>query len=163
MKYAGWLTLLILLFTECLSQTRPVQLHLQKNGRVKKRWERGVKLSLIDRDNKKYNGELTFMKKDTVFINGLPLATASIRKLEIIHQRKKQKINKTELAYVTLGVGLSTLGMSLAKWEKWNIALRNSVILGYSPYVVQRLKTLSFKKYRYRIGKRFSLRVWDLS
>jgi hypothetical protein len=146
----------------CFSQIRPVQLHLQKNGKVKKRFEPGTSISVIDRSGNKFSGYAIF-ETDTIVLNGISVPLRSVRRFIITHNKPGHPINWTELGYVTLGVVISTVGMALAKWEPWQTAALNSVVLGYSPYLFQKIKRISFKKYKYKIGGRFRLRVWDLN
>ena len=165
MKPAGLLLVFfIVTVAELFAQFRPSQLHIQKNGRVKKRVEAGTAIQLQNKDGVTLSGVITYMKTDTIILNGrVVVPLTMIRKIKLPDNRSRKPVNWEELGWVTLGVGLSTAGMALSKWETWPSAAGISTVLGYSPYLIRKIKSLSFKKYRYRIGGKFGLRVWDLN
>jgi hypothetical protein len=164
-----WLLLLIACFgfITSFAQLQPVQLHLKKNGKVKKRILAGTEVLVQTNKKAQVSGTITGIKDSTVFINGKAIGVNTIRKFRLVYPKPNTKINWELLAYTTMGVALSTAGMALSKWEKFPRALRNSVVIGYSPFVIKagtkKLKKMLFRKDRYRIGGRFSLRVWDIN
>jgi len=104
------------------------------------------------------------MMSDTLFLNSRDsLAIRDIRKIRIAQNKRRKAIDWKEIGWVTLGVGISTAGMALSKWETWPIAARNSAAMGYSDYAAQKILGISFKKNSYRIGGKFRLRVWGLN
>jgi hypothetical protein len=132
MKPTGWLLVIgLIVSATATAQYKPVHLHLQKNGKIKKRFELGSTLQLQDKNGDWHTGMISFMKTDTLILNGNDiLALRDIRKFRILHQKIRRPISTEELAWVTLGVGLSTAGMALSKWESWSSALGISAILG---------------------------------
>jgi hypothetical protein len=162
MKQIIGLLLFNLFFINCFSQAPPAQLHLRKNGRVKKRIETGTPVLIGDNADNIYSGSITYMKTDTLIINDRVVPIQTIRKFKIVHHRQRKPMNWEEFGYVTLGVFLATAGLALSRTETLPSAIAISATIGYSPYLIQRIKRISFKKYKYRIGGRFTLRVWDL-
>ncbi len=165
MKPTGLLLVFFLITSpDVFSQFRPSQLHLKKNGKVKKRIEPGTVIRIQNKEKYYFGGTITFMKIDTIILDGktaIPIST--IHKIKLPNNKQRKPINWEELGWVTFGVGLSTAGMALSKWETWRSAAAISTVIGYSPYLIQKIKRLSFKKYKYRIGGKCQLRVWDLN
>lgn len=151
----------LLVFINGFSQT-PVQLHLKKNGKIKKRMEPGTIFVLTTKDSHIYKGALLDMEKDSLNFSYVTLALNDIATIKFPREKEKFKIDAKQFAWVTLGVGLVTAGLVLADWKEFPSALGIAAIIGYSPYVFMSLKSISFKKHKYKIGKRYTLRIWDI-
>jgi hypothetical protein len=147
--------------TDCFSQL-PVQLHLKKNGRVKKRIEAGMEIRVITKDREIFSGPVIRLRTDSIWFSHAAVGVNDIFQIKLSRTKPRMKIDAEELGYVTLGVGLTTAGLVLADWEEFPQALGIAAAIGYSPYLFRLLKSISLKKYKYRIGRRFTLRVWDI-
>ncbi len=164
-----WLFILLACFsfTEGIAQSQQVQLQLKKNGKIKKSFYAGTEVVVMNNLKEQVFGTITEMKDNTIFINGEAVPVNMIRKFRLVFTRPHEKINPELLAYATLGVAVSTIGMTLSKWEKFGNAVLISSIIGYSPFVInvtaKKLKRMLFRKEQYRIGHRFDLRVWDIN
>ena len=143
------------------SQT-PVQLHLKKNGKIKKRIETGTAFVITTKSSDIYKGALLDMEKDSIYFSYATIAINEIAVIKFPRTKEKMHIDAKQFAWVTLGVGLVTAGLVLADWKEFPSALGIASVIGYSPYVFQLLKSISFKKNRFKIGKRYTLRIWDI-
>jgi hypothetical protein len=151
----------ILFFTNGFSQS-PVQLHLRKNGAVKKRIEPGSVFVIRTKTGDIYKGALTGFKKDSFRLSHVTIGLNEIASIKLPRTKAKMKIDLEQFAWVTLGVGLTTAGLVLANWKEFPAALSIASGIGYSPYVLQLLRSISLKKHRFKIGKRYTLRIWDI-
>jgi len=151
----------LLIFINGFSQA-PVQLHLKKNGKIKKRIEPGTLFVITTKGNDIYKGALQDMEKDSIYLSYVTIAINEIAAIKFPREKEKMKIDATQFAWVTLGVGLVTAGLVLADWKEFPSALGIAATIGYSPYVFQLLKSISLKKHKFKIGKRYTLRIWDI-
>jgi hypothetical protein len=152
---------LTLFITDCFSQL-PVQLHLKKNGRVKKRIEAGMEIRVITKNREVFAGPVIRLRRDSIGFSNAAVAVNDILQIKLSRTKSRMKIDPEELGYVTLGVGLTTAGLILANWEEFPEALGIAAVIGYSPYLFRLLKSISLKKHKYKIGRRFTLRIWDI-
>jgi hypothetical protein len=158
------LLLLIVISSAVTAQLRPVELHLKKNGKVKKKIEPGTKVRLEDIDGVNYAGVLTFMYNDTIVLNSdVAIPVGGIRKIKMDRPKRWKPIDPTEFAWVTFGVALTAFGLAMSKLEPVKGAIITALAIGYTPYLLRLIKSISFKKYSYRLGRKYSLRVWDLN
>jgi hypothetical protein len=151
----------VLFFINGFSQS-PVQLHLKKNGAVKKRIEPGSVLVIQTKAGDIYKGALTGFKKDSIRLSYVTVGLNEIASIKLPRTKAKMKVDLEQFAWVSLGVGLTTAGLVLADWKEFPGALGIAATIGYSPYVFQLLKSISLKKHRFKIGKRYTLRIWDI-
>jgi hypothetical protein len=151
----------LLFFTNTFSQL-PVQLHLKKNGGVKKRIEPGTILTITTKKNDIYQGALLQMKKDSIYFSYVTININDIATIKIPRTKKRMKWDWEEFGYVSLGVALTTAGLVAAKWQEFPKALGTASVIGYSQYAFRGIKSISFKKRRFKIGKKYTLRIWDL-
>jgi hypothetical protein len=135
---------------------------LKKNGGVKKRIEPGTVLVLTTKSNDIYKGALLQMKKDSLYFSYVTVNINDIASIKLPRTKPKMKWSWEEFGYVTLGVGLTTAGLVLANWQEFPQALGTASVIGYSQYVFRGIKSISFKKRRFKIGKKYTLRIWDL-
>jgi hypothetical protein len=155
------LVFFVLFFVNGISQS-PVQLHLKKNGTVKKRIEPGSIFVIKTKTGDIYKGAMTGIKKDSVRLSYVTVGLNEIASIKLPRTKEKMQIDGKQFALVSLGVGLMTAGLVLADWKEFPGALGIAATIGYSPYVFQLLKSVSLKKHRYKIGKRYTLRIWDI-
>lgn len=102
------------------------------------------------------------MEKDSINFSYVTIALNDIATIKFPREKEKMKIDKKQFAWVTLGVGLVTAGLVLADWKEFPAALGIAATIGYTPYVFMLLKSISFKKHKFKIGKRYTLRIWDI-
>ena len=83
---------------------------------------------------------------------------------EVIIPRNKRKfhISTKDFLLITGGVVLVTGGLTLSNQAEFEEALLAGTVIGYGPLVIGYLKSkISFKRKKYRIGKKFRLQVID--
>ena len=155
------LILLLLIGNVCIAQKG--YLLVKKNGRKVRTFpERTVITIQTDRSGVR-QGYINIAKNDSIFIGGVGFHQSEIKKI-ILRQSKKLslKIDPKLIALITLGVGLSTAGMTLSKYETFSTALTYSATLGYSPILISTIRNkISFSRKKYKIGKKFTVQVLD--
>jgi len=144
-------------------RTEP-QLLLRKNGKVIKRFYRGDDIIITTSLQQPLYGYITGIKEDSIFLNQIGFSLKEITALQKPKSPKKtMQISAEQLALITLGVGLTTAGITLSEWENFGTSLAYASVLGYGPIVVNKIMTARiFKKKRYHLGKKFGLQVLDL-
>ncbi len=109
-------------------------------------------------------GHISLLKNDSIFINGLRFHKKEIN--QIVLREKKHFVIEADaklLGLITAGVALCTVGMTLNNHETFPKALRNSVVIGYSPLLISAIrKKISFKRRSYIPGKKFRIDILDL-
>ena len=153
---------LFIFSNNCFSQTSLVQLHLRKNGRIKKRIDLGSSILIHTRDNTIAGGAVIKLKKDSIYFNRITVALNDIDRIRFPRTKPKMKFDLEEFGYISLGVGLVTAGLTLAKWQELPEALGTASAIGYSPYFFRFVKSFSLKKKKFKMGKKYSLRIWDI-
>ena len=153
---------ILLLSGRCFSQSSLVQLHLKKNGAIKKRIDLGSSVIVVTKTHQVLNGPVINLKKDSICFNRATVAMNDIECIKIFRAKPKMRFNWEEFGYVSLGVGLTTAGLITAKWQKYPGALHTAAAIGYSPYFFRFLKSVSLKKRKFKMRKKYSLRIWDI-
>jgi len=132
-------------------------LYVKKQGFKKVRtFEEGAVINFKTKDGQRIYGFLALVKNDSIFVNGHWFDTDNISSIQL---RGKSGLMSSFLL-TTAGVGLSTLGMSLAKWDTPQRAFAFSAGIGYTNLLLRNIA--AFKRKSYRIGKKFSLQTLDL-
>jgi hypothetical protein len=156
--------LLILSFfiisNNCFSQP-PVQLHLKKNGHVKKRIQIGDEILVATKQDEIFKGNIFKLTKDSISFRFAIVALSSISYIKFPNN-KKGTFSLKGAGWATLGVALVTTGLVAAGWKEFPEALGIAATIGYTPYLFQLIKLISFKKYKFKMGKRYTILVWDI-
>ena len=151
---------LFFIINNCFSQP-PVQLHLKKNGYVKKRMQQGDEILVATKQNEIFKGNIFNLTMDSISFR---FATVALKNISYIkfQNSKKGTFSLKGAGWATLGVALVTAGLIAAGWKEFPEALGIAATIGYTPYLFQLIKTISFKKYKFKIGKRYTILVWDI-
>jgi hypothetical protein len=156
--------LLILSFfiisNNCFSQP-PVQLHLKKSGHIKKRIQIGNEILMATKKNEIFKGNIFNLTKDSISFRFATVALSSISYIKFPNN-KKGAFSLKGAGWATLGVALVTVGLVAAGWKEFPEALGIAATIGYTPYLFQLIKLISFKKYKFKMGKRYTILVWDI-
>ncbi len=160
MKQLLFIFSLIIFSTNCYSQPQ-VQLHLKKNGYVKKRIQVGDEISIFTNKQEVFKGNIFNLTRDSIYFRFATVALNTITAIKF-PGKKKSTFQLNGIGLVTLGVALTTAGLIASGWKEFPEALAIAAIIGYTPYLFQLVKLVSFKKYKYKIGKQFTLLVWDI-
>lgn len=151
---------ILLLFSQMVFAQRGF-LYVKKHGYKKvKTFEEGSFIRL-QTSKGAASGFLTLVTKDSVSINNKWFALSEIQKI-ILRDKKPffTSDNTKTFLLTTAGVILSTAGMTLAKWAKFDKALAYSAGIGYGNYLIRFFP--KFKRKQYTIGKKYSLQALDL-
>ena len=156
--------LLILSFffisNNCFSQSL-VQLHLKKNGSIKKRIQIGDEILVATKQNEIFKGNIFKLNKDSISFRTVTVAISSIDYIKFANN-KKGAFSLKGIGWASFGVGLITAGLVAAGWKEFPEALGIAATIGYTPYLFQLIKTISFRKYKFKIGKHYTILVWDI-
>jgi hypothetical protein len=150
------------LFANSFVFSQAAHLQVLKNGKVKKRIPEGTVVKLVDYSGNVYIGPYNIINDSVLLISKVLVKIGDMRELKLIRKKDKKPFNWEQFGYTTLGVALSTAGMSLSKWEPLPRAALYSAILGYSPYGFAALKKIRFKKKKFHSNKRIRLRIWSI-
>ena len=161
MKLTLLASFLLLFLINCLSQ-QLIQLHLKKHARIKKRIELGTPGLSVTKKNDVHAGAIRQLKRDSIYFNNGIVSIKDINRIKFPRTKARMKFDWEEFGYVSLGVGLTTAGLVLAKWKEFPDALTIACSLGYSPYLLRLLRSVSLKKRKFTMGHKYSLRIWDI-
>lgn len=145
---------------DCFPQPA-VQLHLKKHGRIRKRIQIGDEILAATKQGEVFKGNIFKLTRDSISFR---FATVALNSLSYIKfpNNKKGAFSLKGAEWATLGVALVTTGLVAAGWKEFPEALGIAATIGYSPYLFQLVKLISFKKYKFKIGKRYTILVWDI-
>ena len=158
MKWLLFIFLFFIISINCFSQ---VQLHLKKNGHIKKRIQVGDEISVFTNKKEIFKGNIFNLTKDSIYFRFAAVALNTITEIKFPNN-KKRGFSLHGIGWATLGVGLTTAGLVAAGWKEFPAALGIAASIGYSPYLFQLIKLISFKKYNFKIGKHYTVLVWDI-
>ena len=158
MKY--WL--LVACWLLCIvAGAQEAHLQLIHNGKIKRRLHDGVVLRVTTFSGDHYLGMFRIINDSSFLIGPQPVSLHDVKTIYIPRLRKKQPFNWELFGYATMGVAISTAGMTLSKWEKFPQALAYSTVLGYSPYLFNQIGKISLRKRRFRF-KKYHYRIWSI-
>lgn len=137
-------------------------LFVKKGIKKKRTYEEGERIMLKVKDGTIYNGLITLLLNDTIYLNGRPIPRIDVTDVILGRQKKKFHIDPKEALLITGGAVLVTGGLTLSKQATFKEALTAAVAIGYGPLVLQYLKSkINFKRRKYHIGKKFRLQVLE--
>ena len=156
------LLILFLFFISNNSFSQPlVQLQLKKNGSIKKRIQIGDEILVATKQNEIFKGNIFKLTKDSIAFGFATVALNSISYIKFTNY-KKGAFSFKGIGWASFGVALITTGLVAAGWKEFPEALGIAATIGYTPYLFQLIKSISFKKYKFKIGKRYTILVWDI-
>jgi hypothetical protein len=150
----------LIISNNCFSQP-PVQLHLKKNGHIKKRIQIGDEILAVTKQDEIFKGNIFKLTKDSISFRFATIALSNISSIKFSNN-KKGSFSFKGVGWATFGVALVTTGLVAAGWKEFPEALGIAAAIGYTPYLFQLVKLISFKKYKFKIGKRYTILVWDI-
>jgi hypothetical protein len=136
---------------------------LKKQGRKIKTYYEGERLKIQVDNAAIFEGVITLLKDDSVFISNRGFAVSSITKVFIPRKPAKPfPINKEQALYIAGGVALSTFGMQAAGWAPTGRAFIYSSAIGFGPILIMvASRKIHLKRKRYSIGRKFKLQELD--
>lgn len=138
-------------------------LFVKKGYKKKRTYSEGDRIILQVEEGTIYNGVITLLLNDTIYINGLPIPRPEVSKVMLINKRKKTfHLEPKDFLLITAGVALTTGGLTLSKQAKFKEALTAGLVIGYSPLVINYLGSkISFRRRKFRMGNKFRLQVLE--
>jgi hypothetical protein len=157
------LVLFILFLTTDISHAQTGYLFVRKGYKKKRTYMERENIYLRLQDDSLYYGMITRLINDTIFVSGRPVPAKKVKEV-IVAPRDRQvfRVDIKNLLLITGGVALVTAGLTLSNQADFNEALLAGAVIGYGPLAAGYLKSkISFRRKRYRIGKKFRLQVLD--
>ena len=158
------LLICIFLFGIQTASAQRAYLFIKKNGKKIKTYVEGQQIKVKTDRTGIIEGYISRLRTDSISISGIRFHKNEIEQI-IIRDKKHFKIEADAklLALITAGVALCTYGMTLNGHETFQNALKNSIIIGYSPLVISAIrKKISFKRRAYTLRKKFRIDILDL-
>jgi hypothetical protein len=157
------LVIILLLFSSTLSWSQTGYLFVKKGFKKKKVYTEGSTIYLrLHNDSLRY-GMITRLMNDTIYLSGRPIPRIAVKEVIInTRERKSFQVDGKTLLLITGGVALVAGGLTLSKQADFKEALIAGAVMGYGPLAIGYLKSkISFKRKKYKIGKKFRLQVLD--
>jgi hypothetical protein len=154
------LLIVITLFVVNPSIAQKGYLFIKKGVRKVKSIPEGASIKLQTTDGLR-EGYLTLVRKDSIFINGLPLKISEIRK---VYLHGHHFFNKKEVWYTALGTIISALAIRLvsSKQDRDASAI-TTPMLGAGHLLYKGVgRKIKYGRAAYPIGRKFYLQVFDL-
>ncbi|MFI5130559.1 MAG: hypothetical protein ACHQFX_11235 [Chitinophagales bacterium] len=156
--------ILVLLFVCSLSFSQQGFLFVKKGFHKKRTYTEGDVLHIKLADGSYRKGVITLLRNDTIFINGEPVWRPLVTKVLLERKPKMPWPDKQTLLLIGAGVALTTAGLTLSKQADIEEALVAGLVIGYGPILIKHAGgglIRSFKRKKFRIGKKFRLQVLD--
>lgn len=157
------LFILLFIFSALFAQSQMGFLFIKKGYKKKKTYTEGQRIILQLKNDSIYNGEITQLRNDTIFLNGIPVPRASVQAVVINRKPKKVfHVSGKDLLLITGGAALVTAGLTISEQASFTEALTAGLVIGYGPLLVRYLGTkISLRRKKYKIGKKLQLQVLD--
>jgi hypothetical protein len=157
------LIILLILFSTSYVHGQTGFLFVKKGYKKKRTYTEGDRIILQIQQGTIYDGVITLLLNDTIYINGLPIHRPEVSKVILINKKKKTfHLEPKDFLLITAGVALTTAGLTLSKQAKFKEALTAGLVIGYSPLAINYLGSkISFRRRKFRVGKKFRLQVLD--
>ena len=157
------LLVFVFLFTSILSHSQTGFLFVKKGHKKKRTYTEGENIYLRLQNDSVYYGLITRLMNDTIFLSGHPVPRLAVKEVIIDRtNRRKFQVSTKDFLLITAGVVLVTGGLTLSNQAEFEEALLVGTVIGYGPLAFGYLKNkISFKRKKYKIGKKFRLQIID--
>lgn len=156
------LFIVLFVFSSVIAQAQPGYLFVKKGYKKKSTYGEGDRILLQAKDGRVYNGLITLLRNDTIFVNGKPVPCSDVRAILLNQRTTSFHADGKTLLLITGGVALTTAGLALSKQASFEEALTAGLVIGYGPLLLKYLGSkISLKRKKYRIGNKFRLQVLD--
>jgi len=157
------LLVFVFLFTSILSHSQTGFLFVKKGHKKKRTYTEGENIYLRLQNDSVYYGLITRLMNDTIFLSGHPVPRLAVKEVIIDRKhRRKFQVSTKDFLLITAGVVLVTGGLTLSNQAEFEEALLVGTVIGYGPLAFGYLKNkISFKRKKYKIGKKFRLQIID--
>ena len=157
------LLVFVFFFTSILSHAQTGFLFVKKGHKKKRTYAEGENIYLRLQNDSVYYGLITRLMNDTIFLSGHPVPRLAVKEVIIgTKNRRKFQVSTKDFLLITAGVVLVTGGLTLSNQAEFEEALLVGTVIGYGPLAFGYLKSkISFKRKKYKIGKKFRLQIID--
>jgi hypothetical protein len=153
---------ILFIFSSVTLQAQTGFLFVKKGYKKKKTYTEGDRIILQLKDGRIYNGLITLLMNDTVFIGGKPVPCTDVRAVVLNRKPKSFGVDGKTLLLITGGVALTTAGLTLSEQASFKEALTAGLVIGYGPLLLKYIGSkISLRRKKYRTGKKFRLQVLD--
>lgn len=139
-------------------------LFVKKGYKKKRTYTEGDRIMLLSNDGFVFNGIITQLKNDTIYLNGRPIPRPQVKAVLFTRKKNKFPADAKTLLLIAGGSALTTLGLTINNTETFKRALITGLGLGYGPLIAKYLGRgflLSLQRKQYRVGKKFQLQIID--
>jgi hypothetical protein len=152
-----WLLVFVLLFSQAVTAQRGM-VFVKKNGYKKVHsFAEGDPITFQVKDGFITSGYISLVRNDSIYVNGMGFSARSVSRIFL--REKKHELPRQFL--LTTGYVLVIAGAaSVSKNYSFGSALGIAAILGYGQLLIRQIPNL--KRYKYKIGKKFSIQTLDL-
>ena len=161
----NWLLLIFLLGSGLTMQARAQKgfLYLRKHYKRIRVYTEGEPIRLEMAHEVILEERILRLRNDSIFFRNYAFPVSQITRIyKLQTSRVAFPVSGGQLALITAGVALSTLGMTASGWETFDHALIYSATIGYAPLVlIYGFNKLKPRRTQYRIGKKFNLQEMD--
>lgn len=123
------LIILLILFSTSYVHGQTGFLFVKKGYKKKRTYTEGDRIILQIQQGTIYDGVITLLLNDTIYINGLPIPRPEVSKVILIKKKKTFHLEPKDLLLITAGVALTTAGLTLSKQAKFKEAITASLAL----------------------------------
>jgi hypothetical protein len=156
------LFILLISFSASLTHAQTGFLFVKKGYKKKRTYTEGDRIILQIREGTIYAGVITLLLNDTIYINNIPVPGREVRKVILANKKKSFHLETKDFLLITAGVALATAGLTLSEQADFKEALTAGLAIGYSPILLRYLASkISFKRKKFKIGKKFRVQVLD--
>ena len=157
------LLLLTILTFSLTSSSQTGFLFVKKGFKKKRTYTEGDNIFLRLHNDSTCYGLITRLMNDTIYLSGRPVPRKAVKDVVVaMRKRKAFHVPVKDILLITGGAVLVTGGLTLSEQADFKDALIAAIVMGYGPLAVGYLKSkISFKRKKFRIGKKFRLQVLD--
>jgi hypothetical protein len=156
--------IILFLLSSAFSFSQQAFLFVKKGIKKKQVYTEGDNIAVKLEDGSFWIGTITLLRNDTIFINGQSVYRPLIREVLLKRKPKTPFPDAKTMLLIGGGAALTTAGLTLSKQAEFKKALLAGLVIGYGPLLIKHFGSRlfrSFKRSKFRIGKKFRLQVLD--
>lgn len=139
---------------------------VKKKGIKKKiQYQPGDEINLRLKYGAGISGRITFLNRDTIYINNMAVPKTDIGFVLLKRKPKKPFPDAKTITLIAGGSALTSLGLYISDRDNATEALIAGPVIGFGPLLIKHFGGRIFRlipKARYKIGRRYHLQIIDL-